>query len=304
VTTTLIKLAWVPETFRKMRHSWKLFADYLEAQNMTYADILKPKAKAIAANFKAHAEASGVRGLEAVFSHTNVIMDVFREGSSTLDTLIGRATRRKHPKRARKYSTMWDIQVLLRYVGDSLPDNECLSTSDLLKKALLLTMVYSASRITELTKLTIDPAEARDTVIRLNTNTKTRLEELRWITIYPVKDKTICPHAAVWELLQRRPKPATHLFVDPVTQHPLTVGAVSAILRTLMSKAGVDKCYAPYSIKHAVITYLFNLHVDEALINEFGRWSFSSRVAYAHYRVPTRDKDWLGFSIADGRATR
>jgi site-specific recombinase XerD len=272
----LIKLAWVPETFRKMRHSWKQLADFMEKNGVSYEELLTPTAGAITANFKAEAEASSMKGLEAIYSHTNVLLDVFKEGSSTLDRLIGRATRRKRPKRTRKYSTMWDIQVLIRFIGDSLPDNDKLSLSDLQRKTILLTMIYSASRITELTKLTVDPKEVSDTIIRLNTNVKTRLEELRWITLYPLSDKRICPHAAVWELIKRRPKPATHLFVDLGSQRPLTVGAVSGVLRSFMSSAGVDKCYAPYSIKHAVITYLFGLRVDEALINEFGRWSFSS----------------------------
>jgi site-specific recombinase XerD len=286
-----------------MRHSWKLLAVFLETNGLSHEDLLKPTAGAITANFKAEAEANTVKGLEAIYSHTNVLLDVFREGSSTLDRLIGRATRRKRPKRTKKYSTMWDIQVLIKFVGDSLPDNEKLSLSDLQRKTILLTMIYSASRITELTKLTVDPREVSDAIIRLNTNVKTRLEELRWISLYPLSDKRICPHAAVWELLHRRPKPATHLFVDILSQRPLNVATISGILRTFMSSAGVDKCYAPYSIKHAVITYLFNLRVDEALINEFGRWSVSSRVAYSHYRVPTGDRDWLGYTIARGCAS-
>jgi hypothetical protein len=69
-----------------------------------------------------------------------------------------------------------------------------------------------------------------------------------------------------------------------------------------MSRAGVDKVYSPYSIKHAVITYLFSLQVDETRINEFGRWSASSRVAFSHYRIATGETEWLGYAIEKGFA--
>jgi hypothetical protein len=71
-----------------------------------------------------------------------------------------------------------------------------------------------------------------------------------------------------------------------------------------MSLAGVDKVYSPDSIKHAVITYLFSLQVDETRINEFGRWSSSSRVAFAHYRIATGEAEWLGYRIAAGYSSK
>jgi hypothetical protein len=193
-----------------MRHSWKLLADFLGEQNLTYADVLTPKANMIAANFKAHAEAAGVKGLEALFTHTNILMEVFREGSSVLDKLLNRATRRRHPRQARKYSTMWYIQKLLRFVGERMPNNRRLSSADLLGKTLLLTMIFSACRITELTKLTSDPSGIRSNMIRLSANVNTRLEELRWITIWSIANKSICPLNAIRELLRRRRSQTTY----------------------------------------------------------------------------------------------
>jgi hypothetical protein len=154
---TLVKQAWVIETFRKMRHSWALLARYMEAENLTHEDILTPKAAVIAANFKAQAEAAGVRGLEALYTHTNMLLNIFRKNGDTLAKLQSRATRRRHPRNLRKYSTMWDIQKMLRYVGTALAVNSRLSDSQLLAKTLFLTMVFSVCRITELTKLTIAP---------------------------------------------------------------------------------------------------------------------------------------------------
>jgi hypothetical protein len=66
-----------------------------------------------------------------------------------------------------------------------------------------------------------------------------------------------------------------------------------------MSEAGISEAYGPYSIKHAVISYLFHRGVDELKINEFGRWSLSSRVPAAHYRIATGERDWLGYAIAE-----
>jgi site-specific recombinase XerD len=294
-----VKQAWVPTTFRKMRHSWRLLAEFLQTENKTPLDLLGEHAQTIAANFKAYAASKYAHGAtEAVLSHTTVLLSVFEKGGATLHKLLNRAIHRKQPKRARKHSTMWDVKDLINWIRQTYPDNTTLSTGDLLKKTIVLTMIFSASRITELSKITVHSEDVREDVIRLDTNIKTRLEEHQWMTFYPLRDKGVCPHAAIREWLSRRGCSSLVLFTDPTTQRPLSVAAISSILRTAMRQAGVGDMFAPYSIKHAVITFLFAQGVPEAQINEFGRWSVSSRVAFQHYRIATSEHEWPGFKIA------
>jgi site-specific recombinase XerD len=282
-----------------MRHSWRLFAEFLLIESKNPADLLGEYAQTLAANFKAYAAsryAPGATG--AILSHTTVLLSVFDKDGTTLHRLLNRAVHRKQPKRARKYSTMWDVKELIDWIGSTYPDNTALSIGDLMKKAIDLTMIFSASRITELSKITVHSEDVREDVIRLDTNIKTRLEEHRWMVLYPLKRKSVCPHATIREWLLRRGGSSPVLFTDPTTQRPLSVAAISTILRSAMRQAGVGEMFAPYSIKHAVITFLFAQGVPESQINEFGRWSVSSRVAYQHYRIATGEQEWPGFKIA------
>jgi hypothetical protein len=84
---------------------------------------------------------------------------------------------------------------------------------------------------------------------------------------------------------------------------------VTAQLQTLLNEAGIHG-YPAYSIKYAVVTFLFDSGVDEARINEFGRWTDTSGVADRHYRIGRSRGTWLGYRIATevkagaGRQTR
>jgi site-specific recombinase XerD len=303
LTTTLIKTAWAPETFRKMRHSWRLFNDFLTLQKKSYEVLLELNASVIANNFKAYAEARQLSSIEARISHTNVLVDVFKPNGKKLSALVSRAVRRKRPKKGRKYRTMWDVTELLTFLASRYADNAALSGADLLTKTLALTMIYSACRLAELARMTVDPNQVNETRLRVDTNLKTALDTRDFIMFYPVEDSRVCPHAAIREWLGRR-TPHAALFTHPTTNAPLTANTIATTLRELMTQAGISGEYGPYSIKHAVITYLFVHGAEEAQINEFGRWSIGSRVASTHYKIATPRRHWLGYRLAEGVTTQ
>jgi site-specific recombinase XerD len=296
-TTTLIKLAWAPETFRKMRHSWRLLSDFLKTNGKSYVVLLQTDAYITANNFKAEYEARHATSIEALFSHTNVIVDVFNPNGVKLSALVSKAVKRKHPKRGRKYRTMWDIRTLLDYIATNLTTNADLSEADLLVKTLALTMIYSACRLSELARMTVDPKQVTLTGLRVETNLKTALDTRDFIMFYPVDDKRVCPHAALREWLGKHAQKAA-LFTHHMTHAPMTATMIAGMLRELMTRAGISEEYGPYSIKHAVITFLFSEGAEEAQINEFGRWSIASRVPSSYYRVATPRRHWLGYKIA------
>jgi integrase len=168
----------------------------------------------------------------------------------------------------------------------------------MLAKAVTLTMVFSACRLGELARMTISPEQITPARLTVGTSTKTALGELQMISILPVADTTICPYAALLEWLKRRGTQTALLFTHPSTDTPLSAIAIARMLREVMTRAGIAESYGAYSIKHAVITYLYSMKVEEVQINEFGRWSLTSRVPGAYYRVATGDKNWLGYCIA------
>jgi site-specific recombinase XerD len=297
--TTLIKASWAPETFRKMRHSWKLLADFLAEQKLKAEELLSDRAGVIAANFKASVFSGLINStVDATLSHTNVLLSTFAKDGTGLQTLISRAVHRMHPKKGRRYRTMWNIRELLGYISREMADNASLTDEQLLVKCLALTMVYSAARLAELARMTLDRSQATSAVLRVVTNIKTALDTRETISFYPVADGSICPHVALREWIRRRPV-SERLFTHHRTHCPLSQAAIASHLRQLMTSAEIPEEYGAYSIKHAVITSLFDKGVDEARINEFGRWSYASRVASGYYRVATPRKDWLGFRIAE-----
>jgi hypothetical protein len=121
------------------------------------------------------------------------------------------------------------------------------------------------------------------------------------ITFYPVHDEAICPHTAIRAWLGRKKTTVPTLFVHPTSQQPLAAKTIAKRLHDLLIEAGISEGYGPYSIKHAVITYLYSKRVEEVQINEFGRWSLTSRVPAAYYRISTGEQDWLGYRIAEGQ---
>jgi integrase len=303
-TTTLIKSSWSPETFRKMRHSWRLLWDFLAHDETTPEALLGDRASVIAANFKAHMlGATSGKGIEAIVTHTNVLLSTFDKDSAKLHHLIARAIHRMHPKKGRRYRTMWDIRELLNFVADRFGNNAELSNDDLLTKALALTMVFSACRMCELSRMTTTPEQVTETRLRVETNLKTALDTRDHIFFYPVADARICPHAALREWLGRL-APLPPLFTLPGTRAQLSTSMIASRLRALMTEAGIPDDYGPYSIKHAVVTFLFAQGASETQINEFGRWSTESRVPSAYYRVATARRDWLGYRLAEGATER
>jgi site-specific recombinase XerD len=282
-----------------MRHSWRLFYDFLKLQKKSYEVLLELSASVIANNFKAYSEARQLASIEALISHTNVLIDVFHPKGKKLSALVSRAVRRKRPRKGRKYRTMWDITELLSFIASRYADNAVLSGADLLTKTLALTMIYSACRLAELARMTVDPKQVNDTRLRVDTNLKTALDTRDFIMFYAVNDSRICPHAATREWLGRR-SPRAALFTHPTTMAPLTTTMIATMLRDLMTQAGISDEYGPYSIKHAVITYLFTRGAEEAQINEFGRWSINSRVASSYYKIATPRRHWLGYRLAEG----
>jgi hypothetical protein len=297
-TTTLIKQAWTPESFRKMRHSWKLLADFLRSTDKTATALRADDARVTAANFQAACAKEGRRGIDALLTNTNVLIETFDPKGAKLQMLVSRAIHRKSPKKGRRYRTMWDIRTLLDHIRGRYGDNKTLARASLLKKALTLTMVFSACRLSELARMTVDPKEVTTKRLRVNMKVKTALDIEDSITFYPVDDKAICPHAALSEWLGQSDAHQT-LFSHPETHKPMTATAIAAVLRELMTEAGISEEYGPYSIKHAVVTFLFDQGAGETQINEFGRWSIASRVASAYYRVATPRQGWLGYKLAE-----
>jgi hypothetical protein len=163
---------------------------------------------------------------------------------------------------------------------------------------IVLVMIFSACRFPELTRLSVDPLGVSADQLSLVTVTKTRMDERTAITFRPLREADICPCSAVRVWLRRLDIDGNPLFVDPTTRLPLKQHAISAEVRRMFTEAGIPPSYGAYSIKHAVISFLFSRGIEEWKINDFGRWSPNSTVASTFYRVSSKEPEWLGYEIA------
>jgi hypothetical protein len=66
----------------------------------------------------------------------------------------------------------------------------------------------------------------------------------------------------------------------------------------MFGEARIPPVFGAYSIKHAVVSYLFGRNVEAWRINDWGRWSPGSTAASTFYKVATKEREWLGFEIA------
>jgi hypothetical protein len=193
---------------------------------------------------------------------------------------------------------MWDIGKLLRFISSTYPNNEALTLHDLLTKMVVLVMVFSVCRFPELTRLSVDPLSISADRLTILTVTKTALDGQTPITLRPLDNVTICPVATVRAWLSKTDECGTPLFVDPTTREPLKARRIGDIVRGVFERADIPPIYGSYSIKHSVVSFLFNSGVEEWRINEFGRWAPGSHTAATFYRVASNDEEWLGYKIA------
>jgi hypothetical protein len=299
VTATMLKQAWVPETFRHMKYSWRLLNDFLKEHNYSSADLISPEKAHIKNDFESLTALQFSRSTWLpLCSHVSILLDLFQPSGDKRTALIRRVVKRRSPGTQKKYKTMWDIGRLLNYIGHTYSNNNALTLHGLSIKMVLLVMVFTVCRFPELTRLSIDHRNTSADRLSLFTETKTALDEKTPITLRSLTNATICPVRAVRAWLERTGESGDPLFVDPTTRKPLKARQIGALVRRAFEGAGIPPIYGTYSIKHAVVSFLFGRGVEEWRINAFGRWAPGSHTAATFYRVDPTDDDWLGFRIA------
>jgi hypothetical protein len=76
---------------------------------------------------------------------------------------------------------------------------------------------------------------------------------------------------------------------------------ISRMLKRLLGKAGIPAWFAAYSIRHALITYLFGLGATEVEVNAYTGHSNNSHTALNHYFH--LDEKWMGNQIGRPEVT-
>jgi site-specific recombinase XerD len=228
-----------------------------------------------------------------------------KNGEGSVAALASRALSRQAPQKSRRFQTMWDVSILLEHLRVLYGDNSLLEDPQLQLKAMLLTMVFSLSRLDELTRMTWVPEQCNRDVFVISTITKQHHELLMTITLRATACPETCPVRALQELTARRPTPApVYLFFDYETGGPLTRAKIVDDFLKVMAAAGVPSFYTAYTIKHASVTALSRRGATLEQITAMGRWAPGSRTADTFYNITTLDDEWIGHLLVGHHEVR
>ena len=203
-----------------------------------------------------------------------------------------------NPSRPKAPREIWDVNVVLHY-WDKQPPNKDLPLMLLTQKTLLLVLISTMKRCSEVLSMTIPDRIYRPNSIIFpldsypkNYSLRSRMHELCFITIRKfVSNPNICPLLAVQHYIQRtyvlRSAAVRCLFIT--TQHPhkpvSTMSAYRWILTGLF-QAGIDVTkYSARTTRHASSSkaVFAGVNVDSVLARA-GWCNLSSFVV--HYNLP------------------
>jgi integrase len=221
-------------------------------------------------------------------------------GGDELLDLVTRGLDRSTPRIKPHYEDMWEIDDLINFIRKSFGTNERLSDANLQTKAMISLMIFSACRLSEISRVTPPGTQPEEDSFLLHTIMKQKQAFIQPLRVYALEDKAVCPVHTLraWETRRNRLNPPQHVFFFNLrTRRHIKRDEVSAAFRAWMARAGVPDRFKGYSVKHAVITKFFRLGMPEEQIVSFGRWKAGSSVPRTYYFIAASKREWPGGKI-------
>jgi site-specific recombinase XerD len=302
----LIYRSWAFDTFRKYRRTLTRMADYLKQRAKDELLLTKPqKAQWLIADFLAQStETYSEAVVLQMGGHLRRITELFDARSEhAIARVAMRAIARQAPTKSRRYDTIWDLDQLLSWLEENWAANDTLPLQDLQTKALLLVMVFSACRLAELARMSRpDLTGGIPPSVTLRAVTKQRQAQLQDFVMRRASRPAICPVATLLAFLARTAEPRDGLLFHTEAGRALSRPVISYQFLKAFAAAGIDPHYTAYSVKHAVVTKLYNLGATDEQVCAYGHWAPGSRTPRQWYFIPVVDKEWLGTRIVSGFA--
>jgi integrase len=206
---------------------------------------------------------------------------------------------RSAPQPKRHYDDIWEIDDLIHLIRRTLAEHEALPDEEMQTKAMVSLMIFSACRLSEISRVTVPATQGEEGCFTATTIMKQKQAIIQPLRVYTLSDSAVCPVRALtaWDERRKRLHPPPYFFFNLTTRRHIRQSAVSAAFRGLMQRAGVPERFKGYSIKHAVITKLFRLGMPEEQIISFGRWKPGSTVPRTYYYIASTKPQWPGGQI-------
>jgi integrase len=306
----MIQNAWSHDTFRKYRRTLTRVAAYLKKQGKEERLLInRETAQWVVADFltdsaAVHSEAV----VQEMSGHLRRVVDLFDDRSEhSIVRMVTRAISRSAPTKSRRYDAIWDLDQLLSWLEQSWGDNERIPLDDLQTKTMLVVMIFSACRLAELGRMErprdvgVDPTE-----IVLYTIQKQKQTQREQLVIRRISQTALCPVHTLMAWLRRAPAaPDGFLFYrlgGGGAPRAMTTPYICPRFLKAMKSAGIPNHYTAYSVKHAVVTKLYNLGASDEEVCTYGHWKQGSHTPRQWYYIPTIEQDWLGARIGDSYA--
>ena len=302
--------AWKTPSARKARlHGWRLGYCYFVENGLTASDMAACTNPAIlVADFVVSLDLQQVKDYRIAEAKLAVqeLFETIRPGSARviLESPVLRSIMisiSAKVKRASRYLDIWPLGQLLDFIQRG-PPSESLGYRDLAARTAAILMIFVPCRPVAM--------------IRMDCS-KWRWREQEGVLIVPAKEKTdrgrgwtelvvrrldvaeFCPYRHLTLLLKRAAELGcvSAPFCSDRGVAYITSAPISRLLKRILLAAGIGAQYPAYSIRHALITALFDAGLSEAEVNAYTGHSNNAHVAATNYLH--LNKSWIGRCIAN-----
>jgi hypothetical protein len=221
----------------------------------------------------------------------SLIHGMLKETSTSLSTKM---------KRTPRYHGIWPLSILLRFMQDDTTA-EKLGGNELMARTAALFMIFSPCRPVAMIRMDCARARWAEPERVLVVPAKEKMDKGRGYTELVLKkmdNELLCP-LRHYPWLQRRVRRLGvdgSLFCSEDGKPYAQSAQLSMLLKQLLGRAGIDRKYPAYSIRHALITALFDAGLSESQVNAYTGHSNNAHTAATSYFY--LNSKWIGHAIA------
>ena len=298
----------IPESTRRKRlHGWRMWQDYCMENGYQPADMRTFTNPVLeVSRFLATLETVGTpiylvkEALTAVRALLEMadprILPMLKDSPMIADTIRISTT---GLKQVSKYRSIWKLDLLIDYIRDGPPSEE-LEWTRLMARAAALFMVFIPCR--PIGAWRMDPQSEKWSADKssVEITTKEKMDHGKSGSALLLRASTVpnlCPVHA-YRLLKagaasRGMRDTLWCSAEGVPYRQAS--ALSRLLKALLQEVGVPSHYTAYSIRHALITALFDRGLTEVQVNAYTGHSNNAHTAVTHYFH--LDSKWVGSDL-------
>jgi hypothetical protein len=293
---------------RKRLHGWRMWHDYCVENKYEPTDMSKlPNPAIVVADFVASLEMvdTQIYLIKEAVTAVKSLMEVAEPKNLTLlkdSQILEEALRAASTgvKGTSKYRTIWRLQILLDYMRSGPPHDQ-LSWQRLMARAAALFMIFIPCRPVGAWRLRPSTERWASDGKSVEIQAKEKMDHGKGTSALLLREgpvANLCPlrvYLALREQAAKRGLSDTLWGTEKGVPYK-QASSISRLLKILLQEAGIPSNYTAYSIRHALITALFDMGLSEPQVNAYTGHSNNAHTALTHYFH--LDGRWVGEDLA------